>query len=140
MTYSFNNLKNGAKAMAKSVFGKKKEYTIKFNHEEDGLWYVDFPNWPFDHHNLLMVAGADKLCAFLSDDNISSYVSVIPASKKEEHEGYAELTRIDSSLTGGATYEVKNLPGFNRNIWLCPVTLFVLGEYPKYMYIKKGNK
>ena len=138
MTYSFNDLKNGAKAMAKSVFGKKEEYIIKFNHEEDGLWYVDFPNWPFDHHNLLMVAGADELCAFLSDDNVSSYISVIPASKKEEHEGYAELTRINSSLTGGATYEVKNLPGFNRDIWLCPVTLFVLGEYPKYMYIKKA--
>lgn len=138
MTYSFNDLKNGAKAMAKSVFGKKKEYTIKFNHENDGLWYVDFPNWPFDHHNLLMVAGADELCAFLSEDNISSYISVIPASEKEEHEGYAELTRVNSSLTGGATYEVKNLPGFNRDIWLCPVTLFVLGEYPKYMYIKKA--
>ena len=138
MTYSFNDLKNGAKAMAKSVFGKKEEYIIKFNHEEDGLWYVDFPNWPFDHHNLLMVAGADKLCAFLSEDNVSSYISVIPASKKEEHEGYAELTRVNSSLTGGATYEVKNLPGFNRDIWLCPVTLFVLGEYPKYMYIKKA--
>ena len=65
MTYSFNDLKNGAKAMAKSVFGKKEEYIIKFNHEEDGLWYVDFPNWPFDNHNLLMVAGADELCAFL---------------------------------------------------------------------------
>jgi hypothetical protein len=138
MTYSFNDLKNGAKAMAKSVFGNKEEYIIKFNHEEDGLWYVDFPNWPFDHHNLLMVAGADELCAFLSEDNVSSYISVIPASKKEEHEGYAELTRINSSLTGGATYEVKNLPGFNRDIWLCPVTLFVLGEYPKYMYIKKA--
>ena len=138
MTYSFNDLKNGAKAMAKSVFGKKEEYIIKFNHEEDGLWYVDFPNWPFDHHNLLMVAGADELCAFLSEDNVSSYISVIPTSKKEEHEGYAELTRINSSLTGGATYEVKNLPGFNRDIWLCPVTLFVLGEYPKYMYIKKA--
>ena len=138
MTYSFNVLKNGAKAMAKSVFGKKEEYIIKFNHEEDGLWYVDFPNWPFDHHNLLMVAGADELCAFLSEDNVSSYISVIPASKKEEHEGYAELTRVNSSLTGGATYEVKNLPGFNRDIWLCPVTLFVLGEYPKYMYIKKA--
>ena len=139
MNYSLNDLKNGTKVMAKSVFGKKKEYSIKFNHEEDGLWYVDIPNWPFNHGNLLMVAGADELCAFLSDDDISSYVSVIPASKKEEHEGYAELTRIDSSLTGGATYEVKNLPGFNKNIWLCPVTLFVLGEYPKYMYIKKGN-
>ena len=139
MNYSISNLTNGAKTIAKSVFGKKKEYTIKFNHEEDGLWYVDFPNWPFEHGNLLMVGGADKLCKFLSDDNISANVNVIPASKQEKHEGYAELVRLESSLTGGATYQVKDLPGFERNIWLCPVTLFVLGQYPKYMYIKKAN-
>lgn len=138
MQYTVKDILNGSKVMAKSVFGKKKEYTIKFNHEEDGLWYVDFPNWPFDHGNLLMVAGADKLCAFLSDDDITSNIKVIPASDKEEHEGYAELVRTNHSLTGGATYQVKNLPGFERNIWLCPVTLFVLGKYPKYMYIKKA--
>ena len=40
--------------MAKSVFGKKKEYQLLFNREEDGLWYIDYPNWPFDHHNLLI--------------------------------------------------------------------------------------
>lgn len=139
MHYSINDIITGSRVMAESVFGKKKEYTLKFNHEEDGLWYVDFPNWPFDHHNLLMVSGADLLCAHLSDDDKHSYISVIPASKPENHEGYAELRRINSSLTGGATYEVKNLPGFNRNIWLCPVTLFVLGNYPKYMYIKKAS-
>ena len=139
MQYTVKDILNGSKVMAKSVFGKKKEYTIKFNHEEDRLWYVDFPNWPFDHGNLLMVAGADKLCAFLSDDDITATINVIPTSKQEKHEGYAELVRLESSLTGGATYQVKDLPGFERNIWLCPVTLFVLGEYPKYMYIKKAN-
>jgi len=35
--------------------------TLSFNHEADGCWYVDLPNWPFAHHNLMMVAGADKL-------------------------------------------------------------------------------
>ena len=30
MNYSISNLTNGAKTIAKSVFGKKKEYTIKF--------------------------------------------------------------------------------------------------------------
>ena len=49
----------------------------------------------------------------------------------------AELIQKDHSLTGGSTYEVRNLEGFNRDIWLCPVTLFVLGRYPKYMYVKK---
>ena len=137
MQYTISDLMNGAKAMSKSVFGKKHEYQIKFNHEADGLWYVDFPNWPFDHHNLLMVAGADKLCAFLSDNDVTTEVLVRPSKKKLELEGYAELVQKDHSLTGGSTYAVRNLEGFDRDIWLCPVTLFVLVHYPKYMYVKK---
>ena len=139
MNYTIADLISGAKTMAKSVFGQKKEYHIQFNHEEDGLWYVDFPNWPFDHHNLLMVSGADELCAFLSDDDIITCVDVIPADEEEDHPGYAKLIQLEHSLTGGSTYEVKGLEGFNRDIWLCPVTLFVLGKYPKYMYIKKSE-
>lgn len=137
MQYTVRDLLHGAKAMSKSVFGKKDEYQIKFNHEDDGLWYVDFPNWPFDHHNLLMVAGADKMCAFLSDDDVTTEVLVRPSNKRLNLEGYAELIQKDHSLTGGSIYEVRNLEGFNRDIWLCPVTLFVLGRYPKYMYVKK---
>ena len=135
-----NSFLNIAKSMATNVFGNKKEYQIQFNHEEDGLWYVDFPGWPFSHHNLLMVNGADKMCAFLSDDDKHTYVDVIPTNKEEDHPGYAKLIQKEHSLTGGSTYQVTGLDGFNRDIWLCPVTLFVLGEYPKYMYVKKTNK
>lgn len=137
MHYTIKDLTQGAKIMAGRVFGKKKEYHLQFNHEEDGLWYIDYPNWPFDHHNLLMVAGADDLCAFLSDDDKYTKVSVIPATKKENHEGYFELEQISSGLTSGSTYEVHALEGFTKNIWICPVTLFVLGSYPKYIYVKK---
>lgn len=140
MQYTVRDLLHGARVMSRSVFGQKDEYTIKFNHEDDGLWYVDFPNWPFDHHNLLMVAGADKLCAFLSDDDVTSEIQVRPSSKRLQLEGYAELIQKDHSLTGGSTYEVRDLEGFHRDIWLCPVTLFVLGKYPKYMYIKKAPR
>ena len=137
MQYTIRDLVHGARTMSRSVFGKRDEYRIKFNHEEDGLWYVDFPNWPFDHHNLLMVAGADEMCAFLSDDDVTTEVLVRPSKKRLELDGYAELVQTEHSLTGGSTYEVRNLEGFDRDIWLCPVTLFVLGHYPKYMYVKK---
>lgn len=139
MDYSMRDLMNGASIIQKSVFGKKSEYELKFNHEADGCWYVDFPGWPFDHHNLMMVSGADDLCALLSDDGVETRVKVIPASKQESHEGYAELWRLDHSLTGGAYYEVRGIEGFTRTIWLCPVTLFVLGRYPKYLYVKKAE-
>ena len=138
MDYSMKDLKNAASLIQKSVFGKKSEYELQFNHEVDGCWYVDFPGWPFDHHNLMMVAGADDLCAFLSDDDIVTRVKVIPANKQAKHSGYAELERLDYSLTGGAHYEVHGIDGFTKNIWLCPVTLFVLGSYPAYIYLKKN--
>ena len=86
-----------------------------------------------------MVCGADELCDYLSDDGRTTYVDVIPSNKRESHPGYAELIQGKHSLTGGSTYTVTGLPNFNRSIWLCPVTLFVLGRYPKYLYIKKGQ-
>ena len=32
---------------------------------------------------------------------------------------------------------VNGLEGFTKEIWICPVTLTVLGHYPKYIYIKQ---
>ena len=137
MQYTINDLKHGAIAIAKSVFGKKKEYQLQFNHEDDGLWYIDFPSWKFEHHNLLMVDDADGLCDFLSDDNKSTKVSVIPSKERKVIDGYFELERLSSGLTKGSTYKVNHLDGFEKNIWICPVILFVLGEYPKFIYVKK---
>ena len=138
MNYTMNDLLNGAGVMVRSVFGRRNEYHLQFNHEEDGCWYIDFPGWPFDHHNLMMVAGADKLCDFLSSDDKYAHVDVIPANREEDHPGYAKLVQKEHSLTGGSTYQVTGLEGFERDIWLCPVTLFVLGRYPKYLYIRKS--
>ncbi|MBO4813630.1 MAG: hypothetical protein J5523_01580 [Muribaculaceae bacterium] len=140
MNYGMNDLLHGAQVMANSVFGRRNEYHLQFNHEEDGKWYVNFPGWPFDHHNLMMVAGADELCDFLSDDDAFAYVDVVPSKRKIDKPGYACLVRGEHSLVGGSTYTATGLPGFERDIWLCPVTLFVLGQYPKYIYIKKGHR
>jgi len=127
----------GAKIILRSIFCKQRTYTLTFVHEADTKWYVDFPNWPFDHYNLMMVSGADKLCAFLSDDDERVTISVMPSQQPLNLVGYAELKRTAHGLTKGAFYDVLNLEGFRRDIWLCPVTLFVLGRYPHYLYIKK---
>ena len=41
-------------------------FHLKFNLEEDGNWYIDFPGYPFAHHNLMMVAGANLLCEHIA--------------------------------------------------------------------------
>lgn len=125
--------------MSQSVFGRRNEYNLQFNHEDDGCWYVDFPGWPFDHGNLMMVAGADDLCDYLSDDGKVARVTVVPSKKPLDLPDHACLIQGKHSLTGGSHYRVTRLPGFRMDeIWLCPVTLFVLGQYPKYLYIKKS--
>ena len=116
---------------------RKRVYHLQFDHESDTKWYYHFPHWPLDHHNLMMVGGADKLCAFLSDDDVVCKVEVMPSKKKLDLEGYAELVKTGSHLTRGAFYQVLHLEGFSRDIWICPVTLTVLGTYPNYIYVKK---
>ena len=116
----------------------KRVYHLSFVYEPaDKLWYIDMP-WPGDRYTLAMVAGSDKLLSFL-DINKTNRVNLEVRISKEQLElsDYIELQQTASRLTSGAFYDVYNLEGFNRDIWICPVTLCVLGHYPKYIYIKQ---
>ena len=139
--YTIKEICKGAPKLVKSVLNKKREYSIQFNKEKNGNWYVDFPHWPFSHDNLAMVSGADKMLELLSDGDLIVRVSVIPAKKQERHDDYIELEQTESSLFGGSTYQVRCEPFIKRfkrdTLWICPVTLFVLGQYPKFVYIKR---
>ena len=129
-----------------------KAFHLKFNKESDGDWHIEFHGYPFAHHNLMMVAGANLLCEYVA--------------KKEGHPDYAvvDVTLGDRRLDSiepdivmtrfkkgyGATYFNKladGLPPFVirdgqmvlvPETWVCPVTLLVLGSYPKKinLYIK----
>ena len=116
------------------------ERHLRFYHEEDGCWYIDYPGRPVSHHNLMVVSGADELCDYMSDDGKVARFDMRTSKKRLNMTSYACLERGVHSLTGGAYYKVTNLRGFKKEIWLCPVTLFVLGWYPKYIYIKKSTK
>ena len=127
---------------AKGIFGpRRRVYDLQFVYvPEDKLWYIDMP-WPGDRYNLAMVAGSNHLLAFL-DTKKENRVRVLVRPSKEARkdlpkEGYFECVKQFSRLTVGATYRVNNLPGFTREIWICPVTLTVLGHYPQYIYIKQ---
>lgn len=144
-SYSALQLLSWAKILAKSTFGKKQSYELSFEQDPDGRWYIVFPGWPLDRSHLQMVAGADDMLDLLdtSHEHLVK-VSVIPAKEKAAHEGYFQLTCIKSSLSGGAFYTAQGLEGWGdphaireKELWLCPVTLCVLGHYPKYIYVKK---
>lgn len=129
---------------AKGICGfRRKVYDLQFLHvPEDNLWYIDMP-WPGDRYNLAMVAGSNHLLSYL-DYKREYRVRVLVRPCKRQHpnlsaDGYFECVKQYSGLFAGAAYQVNGLDGFNREIWICPITLTVLGHYPQYIYIKQLN-
>ena len=111
--------------------GTYKVTFVKFGRK----WYCEVPGFPkelFEH--TLMVGGAAKLLNHYAKDNIRFSLTV-----KVSDMDNATLSQTSSTLTGGAFY--KDLSGcMNEEIWLCPVTLFVLGKYPKNIQIVDVNR
>lgn len=106
----------------------------KFYKIEDDDWFIDLPEWEGDRWDLLMVEGADTMLDILADGEkeVSLILSV------EAFEGSDVLIKGDDSR-GGAHYHVEKLRGieYNKEIWLCGVTLFVFGYLPEKIHVSK---
>lgn len=114
------------------------EYTLTFVQDPDGRWYIDMP-WDGNRANLEMVAGADDLLSLLdAEGNHRVTIHVVPSEEPKCVDGHFELRQIDKSFAGGSHYDSTSVEGFSRHmIWVCPVTLCVLGCYPKFLYVRK---
>ena len=65
-------------------------------------------------------------------------MKVADAEEANWHCG-SQLQKNSSTLTGGAFY--KDASGyFEEELWLCPVTLFLLGKYPERILIYRINR
>ena len=120
-------------------------FHLKFNLEADGCWYIDFPGYPFAHHNLMMVAGADLLCSYVAKLEGSADKAVVDVTLNDKLlDGKEPALVMERFKKGyGADYynrakdnlapkvEVNGVEMEARTSWLCPVTLLVLGSYPK---------
>lgn len=127
---------------------RRKRYILSFVAETDGpvkRWYYDFKHWGFAHGNLEMVAGADTLCEeFSSDDRMHTTVEVL-TKRPNDMTGYTEFTgepfpndwKWKDRHIWGRTYDYVADDGSKKTMWICPVTLFVLGRYPDHLYIRK---
>jgi hypothetical protein len=136
-----------------NVIVRRRHYKLKFVSEEVNgvkLWYYHFPLWGFNHENLLMVAGADDLCEYYSKDGGKTAVIDLVASRKDLHYGckydhyvagnMLNSTLLDRILLGRDYLEDQRRLRPDKQVnpkrfWICPVTLFVLGRYPKHLYI-----
>lgn len=128
--------------LLKAMILHKAQLKVSFTKESNGRWYVDFPNWPLSHDNLEMVAGADDLLNLLNKG--TNHVSLEVYTKKPK-EFSLELKKVHSALTKGAFYTLETpLEGWEKpdalrrkQLWLCPVTLTVLGHYPQNIYFNE---
>ena len=132
-----------------NVIIRRKHYTLTFDRDECGAWYYRFKHWGFNHCNLLMVSGADDLCQHLANGNNTLTVDIIASRKPMvAPEGYHEYVGEDMSkyrlwavrYLYGRTYTSDTPINKMDKFWICPVTLFVLGRYPQYIYIKKHGE
>ena len=104
-------------------------------------WYCDVPGFPkelFEH--TLMVGGASKFLEYYSrGDNMIKATIKIANEMDDRHFCGSRLYKDSSTITGGAFYKDPS-GNFNEEIWLCPVTLFLLGKYPERILIYRINK
>lgn len=121
-------------------------YILSFT-KEDYDWYIDFPNWPFSKHNLMMVCGADTALDKLSGckGKEEGHITLKVTTHNEEVSIENKISSQEDTVWGnrkpvfninaGAVYSlnIEDIP----EMWLCPVTLFVFGKYPKALEIKK---
>ena len=150
--------------LIKNLILRKKHYKLHFIAENDPpikRWYYDFKYWGFDKANLEMVAGADSLCELYAKGNNEVTVDIMatkhlldPKDMKnydlfvgekfiidgQTHQGTIIKSQLDKYLYGRNYTNVKTDIYANQTkimtMWICPVTLFVLGRYPNYIYIK----
>ena len=122
-----------------------KIFHLTFNKEADGDWYIEFPGYPFAHHNLMMVAGADHLCAYvakreghptkavvdvtLDDNRIAGRTPIITMERFEKGYGARYRCYDEEGVTPVIEWNGRELD--IPTAWLCPVTLLVLFRYPK---------
>ena len=104
-------------------------------------WYCEVPNFLkelFEH--TLMVGGASKFLDYYSRDENRIVATIKVANEMDDkHFCGSRLYKNSSTLTGGAFYKDPS-GNFNEEIWLCPVTLFLLGKYPERILIYRINK
>lgn len=103
-------------------------------------WYCDVPGFPkelFEH--TLMVGGASKFLDYYSRDE-NKIKATIRVTDEMEDKWFcgSRLYKTESTLTGGAFYKDPS-GNFNEEIWLCPVTLFLLGRYPERILLYRIN-
>lgn len=108
---------------------------FKFYKELDGRWYVDLPDWKGVKADLEMVGGADSMLEVMAEGNNSIwlYMSDMDFVGADR----LDFVRLTPEVGEGAIYNLVSYKGIDMSfdVWLCDVTKFVFGDFPKTIFI-----
>ncbi len=105
--------------------------------KEGKYWYIDFLEWKGRKSALMMVGGAHTLLDLMAQGKQDVLIYV----DEEDFEGAEHLKLIDLCWFNGANYRLETYKSYylHLKVWLCDVTLKVLGEFPDDIYFAKIN-
>lgn len=114
--------------------------TLTFHKTLQGNWFIVLPEWEGDPSQLQMVLGANTLLDELSpkEEDVSLLITTNIKEMREESKSthhmksWDWLQRADFIPVAEGYYYNHG----SKYLWLCPVTQFVFGEFPKIIYFK----
>ena len=114
---------------------------ITFYKEHTGRWYADIPEWPGSKDELEMVCGADTMLDVYAQGDFKVTLKMDLVEPMYPCDKLIFQSLSAGTEDSGAYYEARTilLMSYSIQIWLCPVTLFVFGEYPENIYVNKIN-
>jgi hypothetical protein len=108
---------------------------FRFYKEETHRWYVDLPEWEGPKSALEMVDGADTMLEYMAEG--LGEVRAILSTRKVDNSYHLIFMRETPEVGEGAQYYLEEYIGLtiNLRVWLCDVTKFVFGDFPKDIWI-----
>ena len=112
---------------------------LKFYKESDNRWYVDLPEWEGSKAELEMVAGADSMLEYMAEGE--AQVWIVLSEQEFENADKLEFLRLATEIENGAFYKLDKYRGIEIGLemWLCDVTKFVFGDFPKMIFLSATN-
>ena len=112
---------------------------LKFYKESDNRWYVDLPEWTGSKAELEMVAGADSMLEYMAEGEWQIWL--VLSEQEFENADKLEFLRLATEIENGAFYKLDTYRGIEIGLemWLCDVTKFVFGDFPKTIFLSAIN-
>lgn len=125
--------------MLASTYPDHRTYT--FYKDDDG-WYIDLPGYVKqggDKEDLQLKAGTGKLLRKFArgKERVTLAIDTEPFDGAD----VLELTELCGDKRGGAIYlmESRYGPTHSSLFWICDIALFVFGDMPEKIYIRKTD-